>query len=142
MQDILSQGITWGLCTAHIKIAGIKDEVRATQMRLTAYSVSFFTHATIGMVRQGGVPYINWPTFGMMMKELYKLFRLNYKQIKELEQVTTKIIHSNINLERQVFATGMTLTSYQNGQGYIQELQQQDRLFKELVDFMLDSEKF
>lgn len=136
MQDILSQGLTWGLCTAHIKVAGIKDEVRASQIRLTAYGASFFTHATIGMARQGGVPYINWPTFGMMMKELYVLFRLNYKEIKKLEQLTSRIIQANAKLERQVLATGAALPSYSDGRGYADELRGQERRFHDLIDFM------
>jgi len=136
MQDILTQGLTWALCKAHIHIAGIRDEVRATQFRFTAYCTCFFTHAAIGMARQGGVPYIHWPAFGMMMKEAYQLFRLNYRQIKELERRTSEIVEANIKLERQVFATGASLVSWEDGMGYIRELERQDRLFSDLVDFM------
>jgi len=136
MQDILTQGLTWALCKAHIGMNGIRDEVRATQFRFTAYSTCFFTHAVIGMARQGGVPYLHWPAFGMMMREFYRLFRLNYGQIRELERRTAAIVEANIKLERQVFATGASLVSWEDGRGYIGELERQDRLFADLVDFM------
>lgn len=134
MQDILATGLTWGLCVAYVKARQIDDEVRSTQFRVVAYASNVFTHAAIGVVRTGGVPYISWPSLLMLLKELFMLFKANYAQIRKLERKTEAIIRRNRDLELQVFKTGKALPSYSNRSGYIQEIEAGASAFDMLTD--------
>ncbi|AIQ56178.1 hypothetical protein [Paenibacillus borealis] len=135
MQDIGVQGLVYALCRAYFFAHDIKDDIRKSQVKIIAYTSCFFTHGITGMVRQGGVPYINWPTLSMLMKEMFVLFKLNYQEIKSLERVTASLVTENRLLERKVYETGNSLVSHVDGSGYIRELQKQDRIFEDLVDF-------
>ncbi|MFD1886732.1 hypothetical protein [Paenibacillus wenxiniae] len=135
MQDIASQGLLYALCEAYFLAREIKDDIRKTQLRIITYTSGFLTHGITGMARQSGVPYINWPMLSMLMKEMCVFLRLNYQEIKAMERITASIIDENKLLERQVFETGKSLISYSDGSGYIRELQKQDTIFEDLVDF-------
>lgn len=140
MQDILSMGLTWGLCTAHIKIRGIEDKVRASQIRIVAYAATFFTQVTVGMAKNGGVPYINWPALSLLLKEIYGFLKLNWGEIKQLERVTEQVVLKNAELERTVFATGASLQTHADGRGYWQELTRGTRNVQSLTDLFDEEE--
>ncbi|OUM97943.1 MAG: hypothetical protein BAA04_05030 [Firmicutes bacterium ZCTH02-B6] len=123
VQDILSTGLTWALCEAHIRARSIDDEIRATQIRVVGYSSTFLSQVVIGMVRTGGVPMINWPTLTLLLKELYKFFRLNRREIRRLEAVTEDLCQKNLALEAAVLQTGRALPTLSTGADYIRELE-------------------
>lgn len=133
MQDILAQGLTWAICLSYIKIRGIKDEIRASEIKLIAYTTNFFTNCIVGAAKYG-VPYISWPALAMVLKELYTFFKLNYADLKHLEKLTTEIVCENERLERTVFLTGSTLKTYSNGKDYIKELDSSYKSFNRLTN--------
>ena len=63
------------------------------------------------------------------------MFIDSYKEIRQLENITDKIVADNIALEKQAYATGADLISYKDSTGYIRELQQQDKKYNDLVSF-------
>lgn len=134
-QDIVAQGFVWAAAKAYFFARGIDDLTRMRQYKIVTYAVNFFTHAGIGAIRQGGIPYISWPALTALIKETAGLFIDSYREIRKLESITDNIIADNIELERQVFATGSDLKSYSDSRGYIMELQNQDKIFSDLVSF-------
>lgn len=73
-QDIAGGTVALALTKVYIAARSIEDAVRINQIRLVAYSASFFGQAIVGTVRQNGVPYINYPLAAAMVKELARLF--------------------------------------------------------------------
>lgn len=135
MQDILSQGLTWGLITAYIKFRGITDEIRISQLKFSAYSVSFFVNSVSGMIRTGGLPYINWTTLGLMVKEGIYFFKLNYREIKLLEAKTNLLVESNIALEKRVFETGKNIITFDDASHYFSQIRKEENAFNDITNF-------
>lgn len=73
-QDFAGGGAALALTSAYIKARGIEDAIRKTQIKLVAYSLSFFAQAALGAAKQNGVPYINYAVGAAMAKELVSLF--------------------------------------------------------------------
>lgn len=135
MADAISQGLTWAICTAYINFKGIADEIKISQIKLSAYSVSFFTNAICGMIRTGGLPYVNWITLGMMIKEFYKFIKANYHEIKILENTTENLVKSNIELEKRVFETGSNIKTYNNANEFINDINRTSDIFDDITNF-------
>jgi hypothetical protein len=121
MHDVLTQGLTFVLCLSYIWLRGVSDEFRKSQIKIVAYTACFYTNCFTGIVKYG-VPYVNWPTLSMLLKELFHFARLNYKDLKRLEKITDALTEKNVSLENTVMLTGSSLVSYQDGTGYIAEL--------------------
>ena len=132
--DIGATGLTWALCSAHNRVMAKDDEAAATQVKAIAYATQFFGKAAIGVVNTG-VPFISWPTAVMTIKEIYSLYRLNYKDIAALERVTNQICIENAKLEARVFAMGRNLVSHAAASGYAGELASFDSRMHSLEDF-------
>lgn len=135
MSDAISQGLTWAIISAYIKYRGIEDKIKVSQMKLSAYSISFFTNAIAGMKRTGGLPYINWITFGMMAKEFYTFIKANYNEIKILEEKTACIVQNNIELEKRVLATGSNIKTYNNSEEFITDIEKTSHSFDSMTNF-------
>lgn len=135
MQDILAQGLTWGIITSYIKFRNIEDKIRISQLKFSAYSISFFTNAISGMMKTGGLPYINWTTLGMMIKESISFFKLNYQEISELEVKTKEIISRNIELEEMVFETGKNIKTFENAENFFNHIKKEEIIFDDLTNF-------
>lgn len=133
-QDIVSQGLTWGLCLGYFKVSGIKDKVRQSQIKILAYFISLFTNFFVGMSKTGGVPYINWATLTILIKEFVNFYRLNWLELKHLEKITANIVKENQEIEALVFSTGTDLISYETGLSYIQEIKKQEKLYEDLIN--------
>lgn len=133
MQDLLSQGLTWGLCKIYIWLAGIDDQIRACQVCLVAYATHFLSHMLINQVKWG-IPGINYPALAMTLKEFYRFLRLNYADLKHLEEVTSRIVVEDEELERKVFMTGSTLQTRKHGREYIQEIDSSYGAFRRLTE--------
>ncbi|WP_114393536.1 hypothetical protein [Oleisolibacter albus] len=132
--DIGATGLTSMLCAAHNRVMNRDDEAAANQVRVIAYSSQFFGKATIGVMKTG-VPFISWPTAVMTIKEMYSLYRINYRDIAELEKVTKRIYDENARLEAEVFASGRDLVSHARASGYVLELTEFDSRMRSLEDF-------
>lgn len=101
-QDIASQGLTWAICFSYIKYRGITDEIKKSQLKLMAYAISFYTNFFVGMYKTGGVPYINWPTLSLLIKESFSFYMINKKEIRDLEKNIDIIVSERILLEARV----------------------------------------
>ncbi len=123
--DIATTGLTSALCAIHNHALNKDDEAAASQVRAIAYSSQFFGKAAIGVLKTG-VPFISWPTAFMVVKEIYSLYRLNYRDIAVLEQATERLCLENARLEAEVFASGRDLVSHPGGAGYLTELRDFD----------------
>lgn len=134
-EDIAGQGFVWATAKAYFFARGIDDPTRMSQYKIISYGVNFLSHATVGAIRQGGVPYISWPALTALIKEVAYLFIHSYKELKQLERITDEIIADNIEIEKQVFATGADIKSYNDSNEYIMELQSQDKIFNSLISF-------
>ncbi|WP_316569272.1 hypothetical protein [Neobacillus sp. YIM B06451] len=135
MQDLASHGITWGLCQSYFKACNIKDKIRKSQIKILAYFISFVTNFFVGMKKTGGIPYINWPTLVLLVKEIASFYHLNWMEIRELEQITVKLVSENKQIEAMVYETGSSLVSYESGIDYILEIEKQAKIYANLVDF-------
>lgn len=93
-QDFIGGGAAFVLTTAYIKAQEIEDKVRETQIRLVAYSTSFFAQAIVGATRQNGVPYINYPVAVAMAKELAGLLIESNRRTSKLEKETRRLHES------------------------------------------------
>lgn len=135
MQDILSQGLTWGIITSYIKVRGVEDKIKISQLKFSTYSISFFVNAVSGMTRTGGLPYMNWATFSMMFKEGITFFKLNNQEIKQLEIKTDNIVNKNIELEEKVFKTGQNIKTFNNADEYFINIKKEKDIFDDLTNF-------
>jgi len=132
MQDIISQGATWAIVALYIKLSGIKRKVNQSQIKLIAYATSFFFAASSGFIRFG-IPYINWPTLSMIVKEYIALSRNSYKETEELEKITDNLVRENVDIELKVFEFGSHFPSYNNGNDYIKEFDSGYNNFKAMT---------
>jgi len=132
--DIGATGLTSALCAVHNHVMNKGDEAAASQVRAIAYSSQFFGKAAIGVVKTG-VPFISWPTAVMTVKEMYSLYRLNYRDIAALEQATERLCLENARLEAEVFESGRGLVSHPGARGYLKELKDFDARMHSLEEF-------
>lgn len=140
-QDVAGQGLVFAAGQAYLYARGIKDKIRQTQYKVVSYTVNFLAHALIGSIKQGGVPYINWPALGMVMKEVATLFIKSNKETKRLANITkylveqnNYLIEKNDALEKKVLATGMHLKSYDNAEDYIEDYMTEENSSLDLID--------
>jgi hypothetical protein len=119
--DVGATGLTLALCAVHNRVMNRHDEAAAVQVKAIAYATQFFGKAAIGVVKTG-VPFISWPTAVATVKEIYSLYRLSYKEIAALENVTKQISIENAELEATVFASGAAIVSHADASGYMGEL--------------------
>jgi hypothetical protein len=133
--DVGTTALTSAVCALHNMIMNRGDEAAATQVRAIAYSTQFFGKAAIGAIKTGGVPFISWPTAMMATKEIFNLYRVNYREIAALEKITASLGPKTDELEAVVFASGTSLVSHPNAFGYIRELKQFETRMGSMVDF-------
>lgn len=120
-QDITGTIATAFFAKAYFKLFGIEDPIRQCQFKLIAYSTTFVS-ASIRFYMKTGVPGINWPCILLLLKELWMFFRLNYRDIKNLEQRTGLLVERNKDLEIKVYEGGLALPSLSTAEDYFCEL--------------------
>lgn len=143
IQDALSQGLVYAAAKGYFKFRKIEDNIRQRQYKVLSYSVNFITHALLGTVRQSGVPYINWPSIIMVIKELGGLFYDSKKEIKRLSKITDKLIKENYELinrgdrlERNVFNVGKSIISRESSIEYIKDYLDEEKCSIDFIDFL------
>lgn len=90
-QDYIGGGAALVLTTAYLKARQIEDEIRAVQIRLVSYALSFFAQAAVGAAKQNGVPYINHVVGAAMAKNLVQLFYFSNKRTNLLDAKTSQL---------------------------------------------------
>lgn len=90
-QDFIGGGAALVLTTAYLKARQIEDEIRAAQIRLVSYALSFFAQAAVGAAKQNGVPYINHVVGAAMAKNLVRLFYFSNKRTNLLDTKTNQL---------------------------------------------------
>ena len=134
MQDVTAKGLTWGLTKAYIMARGVKDEIRITQLHLIATFVNFYGTTFWGVFKTG-VPKINWILLVSLVKLTAQLYIKSNRETKALQQITTGIIESNIELERRVNATGDLFPTHINPWNYLDDYYKEQAAIEDLIDF-------
>ena len=135
-QDIVGGGAVTLLVSLYEKIRGIKDSLRNVQLRLVSLSVAFFGQAIIGATRQAGVPYVNVPLFAGVMKNLVQLYYLSIKETRQLHDKTVKLIDAGSVLCDEVECSGKDIPSYEDGEDYITELENEEKNVGSLIQYL------
>ena len=134
-QDIAGNATIECLTAGYFKLRGIKNAVRTSQVKLIAYSIAFWGHMTIGMIRQNGVPYINIPE----LKEIISnLVRLDVESSKETKQVVNKslgYIEASEKLIEEVEETTLYLKDHYSDADYVKELVRGQENVNQLLGF-------
>lgn len=94
-QDFAGGMAAKSITTTYLKVRNIQDEVRVAQIRLVAYSLSFYGEAIVGASKQKGIPYINYPLGLAMGKEFAALLIASNKRTLALES-KTKELHDQV----------------------------------------------
>ena len=100
MQDILSSGLVAASVTVYSKGRKITDETRKVQMRVIGYMGTAFGSAIIGAAKYG-VPYINWPSFFALAKNIMQMIHITNKEIQAIMVETELLITERKALERR-----------------------------------------
>ena len=135
-QDIVGGGAVTLLVSLYEKIRGIKDSLRNVQLRLVSLSVAFIGQAIIGATRQAGVPYVNVPLFAGVMKNLVQLYYLSIKETRQLHDKTVKLIDAGSVLCDEVECSGKDIPSYEDGEDYITELENEEKNVGSLIQYL------
>lgn len=91
-QDIAGGMLQVAAVNGYLRARGITDDVRTSQVRLTAYSMGFFSQAIAGSLKQNGVPYINAPLATAMAKALASLLLASNKRTLALERESNELL--------------------------------------------------
>lgn len=134
-QDIMGGAAVGILSKVYYFIRGYEDKIRKAQFDLVAYSVSFFTQAIIGAVKQSGVPYINIPLLCTTLKHLVQLYILSGKETKGLERRTDELVEQGNHLEAMVLETGGMLQIYESADDFIFRMERAEETVDDLVNF-------
>lgn len=90
-QDVAAGTVVKLLSWLYLKVRGITDDLRSTEIRLIAYTVNFVGEAIIGSTRQNGVPYINIPLATAMVTTFGRFCYINDKEIRQLTKRTNAL---------------------------------------------------
>lgn len=99
IQDVLSTGLVMAGLVAYCKGRRIEDESRKVQMRVIGYMSTAFGSALIGAATHNGIPYINWPAFFAIAKNVIQMIHITSKEIKEIIAETERLIVERAVLE-------------------------------------------
>lgn len=137
MQDVGSQGLVAALAIAYFKARGIDDQDRRTQFRIICYSINFYGACIIGTCKTG-IPYINWPSLAMVIKQVYKLIRINSKDIKQLQRLTESLVNNGVILEQEVNKITNDIGIYISYDDYVNAYKKEQKETKEMIKFLLE----
>lgn len=90
-QDFAGGMVAAAIVSKYLDARGIGDKVRTSQVKLVAYSMSFYAEAIVGATRQKGIPYINAPLGCAMAKEFAALMVASNKKTFLLGRETKKL---------------------------------------------------
>lgn len=91
-QDIAGGMAATAITSAYFQLRGITDEIRIAQVRALAYTMSFFSQAIAGAIRQNGIPYINYPLGLAMAKESVALLVASNRDTNRVVKEADRLI--------------------------------------------------
>ena len=97
-QDAISQGLTTALSAVYLKARKIQDDIRITQFKLITSFVNFYGGCIIGTIKTG-IPYINWPVAGVLIKNNIQLLYLSNQETRRLLIGTFLITNEGDSIE-------------------------------------------
>lgn len=90
-QDIAGGMAVIAVTSSYLKLRNITNDIRTAQVRLVAYTMSFYAEAIVGAAKQKGVPYINIPLGAAMAKELTSLMIASNNETAKLGRRTKEL---------------------------------------------------
>lgn len=139
-QDIAGNATIECLIGGYFKLRGIKNAVRIAQIKLIAYSIAFWGHTIIGMLRQNGVPYVNISELKELISNLVKLDVESRRETKQIIANTTDCIAESEHLIEEVNDTTRYLDIQPSNADYAKELQRGQENVVQLLGFFAKGE--
>jgi len=111
MQDGLSTGLVAAGIAAYCKGRKMEDETRKVQMRVIGYMGAAYGSALLGAATHGGVPYINWPAFAALAKNVIQMIHVTNQEIKKIFFETERLVTERKRIEMKANAVRTDLIS-------------------------------
>lgn len=92
MQDILASGFVAAGLAVYAKGRKIEDKIRLCQLRVIGYMGAAYGSAVIGAAAHGGIPYINWPAFAALAKNVAQMIRTSKEEIETVILETERLV--------------------------------------------------
>lgn len=93
-QDVEGGLLAQRLTDLYLSERGITDVIRVAQIRLLAYSLSFWAESMRGVALQHGIPYINYKLAAAMAKAYATLLRASNRRTMMLAAETDRLVES------------------------------------------------
>lgn len=111
VQDALSSGLVAAGIAVYCKGRKIDDKIRCVQMRVIGYMGTAYGSAIIGAFTHGGIPYINWPAFVALAKNIIQMVHISNKEVDVIIAETERLISERECLEQKERGVNQSLIS-------------------------------
>lgn len=111
MQDILSVGLAATCIAAYCKGRKIEDKMRTIQMRVIAYMGTVYGSAIIGAATHYGIPFINYPAFLALAKNVTQMVYISNQESRQLMVITEQLICETKSISQRERALNHALIS-------------------------------
>ena len=112
-QDSAGGMLAKAVTAVYTKARSIEDDIGTTQIRLLAYTMSFYAQAIVGAAKQKGVPYVNTPLGCAMAKEFAALLIKSNKKTIALGRKTKEL---HVETQNAIAQHGR-LSAFMSGDG-------------------------
>lgn len=120
-QDVAGGMAVQTLASLYLKARYVDDDIRCAQVKLVAYSMSFYAEAIVGATKQKGIPFINIPLGIAIAKEATSLMVASNTKTRKLERKTTefekradKLISQHERLKALINGEGLSIGEVQD----------------------------
>lgn len=111
MQDILSTGLVAAGIAAYCSNRKIANATRKIQMRVIGYMGTAYGSAIIGAATHGGIPFINYPAFLALAKNVVQMIYISNRESNQLMTITEQLICEDEFIGQRERALNRTLIS-------------------------------
>lgn len=139
-QDLAGNATIECLTAGYLKLRGINNAVRISQIKMIAYSIAFWGHMTIGMIRQNGVPYVNIPELKELISNLFTMDVESRKETKHIVNKSIDYIGASEKLIKEVEETTLYLDDDSSEADYAEELVRGQENVNQLLGFFSKGE--
>lgn len=101
MQDVLSTGLVAAGISAYSTGRNITDDIRKVQMRVIGYMAVAYGSAIIGAVSHNGIPFINYPAFLLLTKNVIQMLCVSNQELQKIMAKTERLISEGEAIRRQ-----------------------------------------
>lgn len=98
MQDVLSTGLVAACIATYSAGRQITDEIRKVQMRVIGYMGVAYGSAIIGAITHNGIPFINYPAFIALTKNVIQMLHISSIELNEIITETERLISEGKSL--------------------------------------------